>query len=463
MMQRFKSLDQASLSGIVNLPATQTALVSEDVEQFIFKTLREYPGLVGPDRMWQWWRAKSGAPESTDQKSKFREIFKTLRKQYGDERGKEKSKLRRRREARRQHRQMTNVGYTEPDPMPEVTSELFTEEQARNSLVEDRWKAEYYFSACSEIDSTYPTAPITSDKLTDVLRQSLRMHAKDQVRPVLTNELADSSNPYVMKRSSLERLIHHSVVRNKLEESLVDKLLDANPSLTKCRAQADAPPEVLEPLNAFRGITEWSFDPRVRLEQKLGEVNNLIDGIMNQPGASSNAWRFNHPFRNHFGFETTAQDARTGGWNVGRPQSREAAEMRKMRYPTLQRVAHSLPKDLVYRSSVIHSINILERSKGWDFDDKTRAINTMKEVYDTLPSSSNYKDRLNRALPLKRPDARKKDGMRPLKTFPVSFAKQGKKCIYHKSFVSTKPLWQRVSERLQKNAELKQKKLKRGK
>jgi hypothetical protein len=37
----------------------------------------------------------------------------------------------------------------------------------------------------------------------------------------------------------------------------------------KLRRQAALPPEMLEPLAAFRGDVRWHFDARERLEQKL--------------------------------------------------------------------------------------------------------------------------------------------------------------------------------------------------
>jgi len=409
--------------------------------------------------MWEWWVKKAGVADTYSAKAEFRGIFKVLRLKFGAERAKVKSKLRRRREARRQHRQMSNVGYTEDDPMPPVESELFAEPHLTNSMVEDRWKAEYYLNACNQIDATFPprAAAISSDCFNDILRLALRLHARDEVRPVLTHELADSPNPYTLKRAALERLLHHGVVRNKLEESLVEKFLDASPGLAKLRASADAPPELTEPLAAFRGLTDWSCDPRERLRQKLVAINLALDGAALPPPV----WRFKHPFRNHFGFASAAPFERTGGWNVGRPQSRLDLEMKRMRYPTLQRVAHSLPKDPVYRSSVIQSINVLERSKGWELEDKTRAVNTMKEIYDSLPSSKLYKENLEKALPVKRPNSRQK-GAHPLKTFPIGYSNQGKRGVYHKSFVATKPLWQRVAERAARNLEQKQKKQKRS-
>ena len=54
-------------------------------------------------------------------------------------------------------------------------------------------------------------------------------------------------------------------MRNQLDESLLDRWLDKQPALTKLRSKAELPPEVVEPLMAFRGDVRWSFDSRTRL------------------------------------------------------------------------------------------------------------------------------------------------------------------------------------------------------
>ena len=51
---------------------------------------------------------------------------------------------------------------------------------------------------------------------------------------VLTHELADFENPYMMRRSALERLLQERVVRNQLDERCLPRLLDRHPDLVKC-------------------------------------------------------------------------------------------------------------------------------------------------------------------------------------------------------------------------------------
>ena len=53
--------------------------------------------------------------------------------------------------------------------------------------------------------------------------------------------------------------------------------------------------------------------------------------------------------------------------------------VKELRYPTLQRVAHTLPKDLKWRAHVVRSIRVLERNRHWDFKSKLDAINRHSE------------------------------------------------------------------------------------
>eukprot|EP00916_Digyalum_oweni_P014722 GHVL01024114.1.p1 GENE.GHVL01024114.1~~GHVL01024114.1.p1 ORF type:complete len:451 (+),score=54.80 GHVL01024114.1:29-1381(+) len=289
----------------------------------------------------------------------------------------------------------------------------------RKSLVEDRHKAEVYQQVCEKLDEQWKSnASCRGDRMFDVMADAIREDLRDTSRPTLVNELADYDNPYMMKKSALERLMHDQCVRNALDESQVETVLNNRPDLIKLRLKAKPPPEVLEPLHAFRGDTEYHFDAKKRLEKKCDGVNFLLDTLelvssenesnlvaetMKIQKKKKDSDKFpekSHPFKNHIGFESAVPWGYTGGLKMGKPRGIVQRELARMRYPTLQRVAHHLPSDWKYRSNVMHSINVLERSRGWDFESKVKAINTMKEVYDNMPTSRSVDETLDKALPI---------------------------------------------------------------
>ena len=55
-----------------------------------------------------------------------------------------------------------------------------------------------------------------TDRISDVLAAALRNHVTEQNRPVLTHELADYDNPYMTKRSTMERV--HLVENHNCEK-----------------------------------------------------------------------------------------------------------------------------------------------------------------------------------------------------------------------------------------------------
>ena len=180
------------------------------------------------------------------------------------------------------------------------------------------------------------------------------------------------------------------------------------------------PPEVLEPLMAFRGDRTWSFNPQTRLGQKLDAINIALDNMdskeqllaslpetkvrRNEPDELPQQVfeGLSHPYRNHLGFKSEVPTDIVGGMYAGRPDTRTEEQMKHIRYPTLQRVANRLPQDDCYRSHVVHSIRVLERSRSWKYDKKTEAINKMKEVYDTLAPSEKYRSRLDEKFTVNR-------------------------------------------------------------
>jgi hypothetical protein len=188
-----------------------------------------------------------------------------------------------RRRRTRRNFMVANVGYKEEDDMHDAEEEEFKDEWRVKSIVEDVWKAELYAhvhrKARENVPLRDPEVATRSDRLADVTAEAYRRHLVDQNRPVLTHELADFENPYMMKRSALERLLQERCVRSALQERCLPRLLERHPDLVKLRAQAALPPEVLEPLAAFRGDTHWHFDARERLVQKLGAAGAALDAV----------------------------------------------------------------------------------------------------------------------------------------------------------------------------------------
>ena len=343
--------------------------------------------------------------------------------------------------------QAENEGYSEPVIEPEIENRRFEPDHITKSLVEDKWKSEYYANLCRSVDDILSpnSVPIDSDSFLQVLKKATAKYLRNEARPILTNELADYDNPYMMKKATTERLLHEKCVRNKLEESLVSDFVKARPDMIKLRSQAELPPEILEPLQAFRGITNWSFDPETRITQKLESIQKIFDSDIKSPSLSE--WKWNHPFANHLGFVSSVPRGRRGSWGHGKPLSQEQADLQRMRYPTLQRVAHSLPRDPQYRAQAMHAIQVLERSKGWQFADKTKAINTLKEVLDNLPTYKSIEAKLDKALPIVRYGGTGKNVRRK----PSNLRRRNRIRMYFKSMTAIIPLSRRWSDRRAKN------------
>lgn len=345
----------------------------------------------------------------------FIDIYQEERRDYRYNKKREQQK---RGKTMRLTLRMQNPGYTEPEEVYEITEREFTPEFEEASMAEDRWKAEAYDSVESFWHEVFPERePLAyrSSQMEDVLPSALRQHYTDQNRPVLTHELADYANPYMMKRSAMERLLHKKCVRNPLEERMVHQVLDRRPDLVKLRARARAPPEVLEPLMAFRGDARWNHDPQELLLQKLlgaesaldaieadGQISDVVEALPENIQNTEPQPGINHPWRNHDGFKTAAPHGVTGGISMGRPTKPVDEFLQQVRYPTLQRVAHTLPQDKKWRAHVVQTIRVLERAKGWDFESKLRAVNTMKEIYDNIRSSKEYTAALDEKLPYNR-------------------------------------------------------------
>ena len=345
-----------------------------------------------------------------------------------------------------------NEGYSEPVIEPELDHWRFKKENRIRSMVEDRWKADHYVGLCHQIKETLrpDESEIDSDSFKAVLRKATEKYLRNEARPILTNELSDYYNPYMMKRSVTERLLHEGCVRNKLEETLVPKFLNEDPQLVKLRSSAELPPEVVEPIQAFRGVVNWSFDPELRMSQKLESVEDLLNSIVSGSEFSPSMKKAST------GFRSTVPRGRRGGWGVGKPLSKDKEYLAGSRYPTLQRVAHSLPTDPQYRSQAMHAIQVLERSRGWEFADKTKAVNAMKEVLDNLPSSRLIAGKLERALPVIRygrfAPGKLSSSHKFVRRKPRNLLRRNRIRMYFRSMTAMTPLAKRWADRRTKNA-----------
>lgn len=296
---------------------------------------------------------------------------------------------------------------------PDIVSECFSQETECLSLIEDIHKAEIYREINAKLANQWvETTQHSSDHFFNVMVRALRDELRDQSRPVLANEFADFQLPYMMLRQCLKRFLEVVCVRNKSDEAVVPDLLDKLPAMIKLRSQAPLPNEALEPLMAFRGDVRWSFDNRRRLAQKTHDVKNLLQMIQDDQTDLENLCsrlpetypsdqlHENHPFRNHFGFTTASPSGYVGWIKQGKPKRKLEEELELYRYPTLQRIAHSLPRSPKYRSNVARVITILERSRGWSFENKIKAINSLKEVWNNMAPSEHYTKILEKALPV---------------------------------------------------------------
>lgn len=442
-------------------PETQTKLQLK-------RLFRELPGHVSMLSAWALHSTGRLEPKvqvpppafmAEEWREKFEELFRSERWLYQNGRRQE---LTRRRRQRRNFLQ-NNSGFKEEGEVYEAEEIEFKEPWRVKSIVEDCWKAEYYRllhrKAREDIPEREPLAA-RSDRLADVVAGALRTHYTEQNRPVLTHELADFDNPYMMKHSALERLLQERCVRNKLDERCLPRLLERQQDLTKLRREAQLPPEVLEPLAAFRGDVRWHFDGRERLALKLRGAELTLEAVERSggdPAAVAAALPENagppspdqvpgvrHPWRNHLGFESAQPRGVTGGTRFGQPLPAFQAQVLRLRYPTLQRVAHTLPADPKWRAHVVRTIRVLERSKHWDYASKLDAVNRMKEVYDSLRPSAEYTEKLDRKLVVNRVPSHLKrkfaKDVQYVKTFKKKYIALKSMTRYRPSLTATAPL-----------------------
>jgi len=381
-----------------------------------------------------------------DKPLKEEEFVKIFRHEKYSFQNKRRAEVLSRRRRRRNYFQL-NEGYKEELESHEAVEEAFQDHFREESIIEDWRKAEYYKhihrEAWKDVPEHEPLAQ-RGDRLRDIAAAAFRRNLIEQNRPVLTHELADFENPYLMKHSAMERLLQERCVRNKLDERCLPRLLERQPDLVKLRAEAALPPEVLEPLAAFRGDTQWHFDARERLLQKLTASTAALQAVVETGGKrleavasvlpennevpASKFVSVQHPWKHHIGFESVVPRGVAGGLRFGQPMADLEAEVLRLRYPTLQRVAHTLPQDPKWRAHVVRAIRVLERSKHWDYESKLAAVNKLKEVYDNLKPSAEYNQGLDEKLPINRMPKHLRRKYAPdtryVKTFPKNFLKK---------------------------------------
>lgn len=454
-----EAVRSATVDAKLSTITEETIDPEQQVRLQLQRLFKELPGKVGLTRAFNLHfrgklRPKVDKPLSEEE---FELLYKDERRLLWNGRMRE---IKGRRNKRRNHF-LLNAGYQEEEDVYEAEEAEFSGDWRLKSILEDCWKADFHSHlhrlANQMIPERQPLATRT-DRISDVLAAALRSHVTEQNRPVLTHELADFENPYMSKRSSLERLLQERCVRNQLDERCLPRVVEQLPALVKLQSEANLPPEVLEPLAAFRGDTRWHFDARERLSQKLSGVDSALTALVANPSDHSKVVAavpenagvqpdqvpgVNHPWQNHVGFQSAVPDDFAGGTRMGQPLNATDAAVKRLRYPTLQRVAHTLPSDPKWRSHVARSLRVLERSKHWDFRSKLRAINSMKEIYDNMRPSEYYTEKLDEKLVLNRvPSHLKRKYARDaqyIKTFPKKFLKKKTHEWYRASLTAVNP------------------------
>jgi len=461
MEKRQQEIREAKVAAAGPPPGEETPNPEAETKNQLKRMFLELPGHTSPTTAYMLHRRGALQPtvKPALDREEFEKIYTEVREQHFKERRANVARKRR----KKRNFALLNTGYKEEDDVYDAEEEEFDDGYRQKSILEDCWKAEYYQNLTRELKKDIPEREVMAqrtDRLADVLQGALRSHYSDKNRPVLTHELADFENPYMMKRSALERLLHERCVRNELDERVLPRLLDRHPDLVKLRREAALPPEVLEPLAAFRGDVRWHFDARERLEQKLTGAEAALDAIVASEETSQvlaampenqtedppadQVQGLHHPWRNHVGFETAVPRGVAGGTKFGQPEPASTAQLMKLRYPTLQRVAHTLPADPKWRAHVVRSIRVLERSKDWDFQSKLTAVNKLKEVYDQLKPSDVYTSALDEKLPVNRVPSHLKKKYAPdaqyVRTYPKHFLKKKSFYRYRPSLTATTPL-----------------------
>ncbi|SBS81509.1 conserved Plasmodium protein, unknown function [Plasmodium ovale] len=360
------------------------------------------------------------------------------------------------------------------------------------TLIEDMYKAYIYSKAYTMLNNKYITKHNISNDFVHVMVNTIRQYILEKIRPTLINEFGVYTNPYMLFKNSLQNYLLNQYVKNAYEETLMDDYINRKTSLNILKINsANVPVEVFEPLASFRGDVHYNFDPREKFKVSIGTslrilgaltdavnkgaankgaantgavntgaantgaANEVIDNPSREQGGDKTKMyereddlvnkilsilpenkKFpfeNYPFENLKSFRTHIQKKYIGGIKNSKPLNIEEEELNNVRYPNLQCVAHSLPRDVKYRDNVIHAIKVLERSKHWDHASKIKAINTLIDVWNNMHSSGHYENVLDKALPA----IYTKDMLRKTRTRKDTY---NKGLTYIQSLTTQKPL-----------------------
>ncbi|GAW79949.1 hypothetical protein, conserved [Plasmodium gonderi] len=361
------------------------------------------------------------------------------------------------------------------------------------TLIEDIYKSYIYSKAFTTLSNQYRTKHTISNDFLHVMICAIRNSILEKVNPTLVNEFGVFKNPYMLMKNSLFNYILHEQVKNPYEESLIYEHLNKKTYLNILKLEsADTPVQVYEPLVSFHGDVNYNYDMRekfsdimqtmIRLlrlitissetssfskdsEQSISDTTNkayhsdgsyydkqgttstsspnsseemnLLNNVLKILPENISTHFENYPFENLKSFKTNIKKQYIGGIKNSKPLNVQDEELNHMRYPNLQSVSHSLPKDAKYRDNVIHAIKVLERSKYWDHSSKIKAINTLIDVWNNMHSSDHYEHLLDKSLPV----IYTKDMLQKTKTRQDTY---NRGLTYIQSLTTQKPLGARL-------------------
>ncbi|CRG99109.1 conserved Plasmodium protein, unknown function [Plasmodium relictum] len=379
-----------------------------------------------------------------------------------------------------------------------IHKEKELEDIERYTLIEDLYKSYIYSKSFTLLNHQYMTKHKITNDFVYLMINTIRQSILEKIKPTLINEFAVHKNPYMLFKNALFNFILHMYVKNPYEETLIEDYINKKVNLNILKINsANVPVEVYEPLVSFRGDIHYNYDlkekfndsidtslniinfltsekekqknDRDSINQKMNKRNDLkkkkttkmgneeketdaerLDGMSNEKRDIINEilkilpenkkYHFdNYPFENLKSFKTNMRKKYIGGIKNNKPLNIEDEELSHMRYPNLQCVSHSLPKDIKYRDNVIHAIKVLERSKHWDHKSKIKAINTLIEVWNNMHSSDHYENLFDKSLPV----IYSKDMLKKTKTRKETY---NKGLNYIQSLTTQKPLNMRLKK-----------------
>lgn len=336
------------------------------------------------------------------------------------------------------------------------------------TLIEDLYKSYIYSQSFILLNNQYKTTYRLTNDFLYIMLNTIRNHILEKVRPTLINEFGVYKNPYMLLKNALFNYILYKYVKNPYEESLIEEYINQKTNLTILKINSGmVPVEVYEPLVSFRGDVMYNYNIKEKFDESITTSLNVVrfllkqnkeqqeskqtDSLKEEADISlinevlkllpeNNKFPYeNYPFENLKSFKTNRTKRYMGGIKNNKPINIDEEEILEMRYPNLQCVAHSLPKDIKYRDNVIHAIKVLERSKYWDHKSKIKAINLLIEVWNNMHSSDHYESILDKSLPV----IYTKDMLKKTKTRKDTFNKGLK---YIPSLTTQKPLGARIKK-----------------